>query len=254
MEDWYKGINNAVFFPDLGGKSLPQDGEWCMYKNGEYERKIRFHDYHEIYDIPGLYEYLFMNVLQCQTPQKIRELLMSQLRKRNVQMNQLKVLDLGAGNGVIGNLIHQAGVGKIVGVDILKEAKLAAERDRPGMYNDYFAVDLVNSHPEILKTLKNHRFNCLVTASALGFGDIPTTVFKAAYNLINNGSIIVFNIKDKFIEKNDKSGFFRLLTDMMDEKYISILHREHYRHRISTAGMPLYYTAFVGLKNSNVLI
>ena len=251
MQDCYKRISSSVFFPDLGGKSLSQDGEWCIYRNGEEERKIRFHDYHEIYDIPGLYEYLFMNVLQCQTPQKIRELLMNELRNRNVHINQLKVLDLGAGNGVMGNLLHQAGVEKIVGIDILKEAKIAAERDQPGIYSDYFAVDLVNSHPEILKTLKNHRFNCLVTASALGFGDIPTSVFKAAYNLINNGSIIVFNIKDKFIEKYDQSGFFRLISNMIDEEHISILQREHYRHRLSTVGMPLYYTAFVGLKNSN---
>ena len=177
---------------------------------------------------------------------------MNELRNRNVHMNQLKVLDLGAGNGVVGNLLHQAGVEKIVGIDILKEAQLAAERDQPGIYSDYFVVDLVNSHPEILKTLKNHRFNCLVAASSLGFGDIPTNIFKAAYNLINNGSIIVFNIKDKFIEKIDQTGFFKLITDMIDENCISILQREHYVHRLSTAGRTLYYTAFVGLKNSNL--
>jgi len=252
MQDYYKRINSSVFFPDLGGKSLPQDGEWCIYKTGEEERKIRFHDYHEIYDIPGLYEYLFMDRLQCQTPYKIRELLMKELKNLNVQMNQLKVLDLGAGNGVMGDILHHMGVEKIVGIDILKKAQLAAERDHSGVYNDYFIVNLVNSHPEMLKTLNNHRFNCLVTASALGFGDIPPNVFKAAYNLIINGGIIAFNIKDIFIEKNDQSGFFRLFTDMIDENCISILQREHYRHRLSTAGSSLYYTAIVGLKNSDL--
>ena len=254
MQDYYKGIKDSVFFPDLGGKSLPQDGEWCIYKTGEEERRIRFHDYHEIYDIPGLYEYLFMDHLQCQTPQKIRELLMKELRNRKVQMSQLKVLDLGAGNGVMGNLIHQTGVEKIVGIDILKEAQLAAERDQPGIYSDYLVCNLVNTHPEVLKTLKNHRFNCLVTASALGFGDIPPNVFKAAFNLINNGGIIAFNIKDKFIEQNDQSGFFISITDMIEENCISILQREQYIHRLSIDGRTLYYTAFIGLKNCNVLM
>ncbi len=252
MQDYNKGLSSSVFFPYLGGKSLPQDGEWCIYKTGEEERRIRFHDYHEIYDIPGLYEYLFMDRLQCQTPQKIRELLMKELRNRNVQMRQLKVLDLGAGNGLMGNLIHQMGVKKIVGIDILKEAQLAAERDQPGIYSDYYIIDLLNSHSGVLKTLNNHRFNCLVIVSALGFDDITPNVFKAAYNLINNGSIIVFNIKDKFLKQHDQSGFFRLFTDMINENYISILQREHYRHRLSTTGGSLYYTAFVGLKISNV--
>ena len=254
MQDYYKKISSSVYFPDLGGKSLPQDGEWCIYKTGTEERRIRFHDYHEIYNIPGLYEYLFMDRLQCQTPYKIRELLLKELKNRNIQMDKLKVLDLGAGNGVMGNLIYQAGVAKIVGIDIIKEAQIAAERDQPGLYSDYFTINLANPPSEILKALRNHRFNCLVTASALGFGDIPTSVFKAAYNLINNGGIIAFNIKDRFIEKFDQTGYFRLFNDMIDEKYISMLQREHYRHRLSTAGTSLYYTAFVGLKNSNIPI
>ena len=51
--------------------------------------------------------------------------------------SDLRVLDLGAGNGIVAERLTEAGVGHIVGVDLLEEAAQAAERDRPDAYDDY---------------------------------------------------------------------------------------------------------------------
>ncbi len=50
----------------------------------------------------------------------------------------LRVLDLGAGNGVVGEELKKRGVSRLVGVDIITEAQAATERDRPGVINDNY--------------------------------------------------------------------------------------------------------------------
>ena len=53
-----------VVLPDPS-LSMRQDVEWCTIRRPDGARRVRFHDYDEIYAIPGLYERLFRDVLQC---------------------------------------------------------------------------------------------------------------------------------------------------------------------------------------------
>ncbi len=48
---------------------------------GEEKRKIRFHDYNEIYKVPGLYEQVFYDRLKCTSPSKIVEILHSSMKQ-----------------------------------------------------------------------------------------------------------------------------------------------------------------------------
>ena len=54
------------------------------------------------------------------------------------------MLDLGAGNGMVGEALREHGFEEITGVDITPEAGEAAERDRPGVYADYHVCDLLD--------------------------------------------------------------------------------------------------------------
>ena len=77
-------------------------------------------------------------------------------------------------------VMADAGVEKLVGVDILPEAARAAERDRPGLYDNYYPADLLNPPPDVEDKLLEGEFNCLTMIAAMGFSDIPPTVFSAA--------------------------------------------------------------------------
>ena len=55
--------------------TLSQDAEWCEIRENGRWRRLRFHDYHEIYERPGLYEYLFYELLECQSPRRVVGLL-----------------------------------------------------------------------------------------------------------------------------------------------------------------------------------
>jgi len=84
---------------------LDQDQEWCEIESGGKRRRIRFHDYAAIYDVPGLYERLFAEQLECDSPRVVTELLGAELRAARVKPGPLTALDFGAGNGMVGELL-----------------------------------------------------------------------------------------------------------------------------------------------------
>src|SRR3954468_13702404 len=152
-----------VEFP--GDESLEQDHEWCRVTAGGKTRDIRFHDYDEIYAIPGLYEFLFYERLKCCSPEVVCGLLEQELRDEGVDPATLRVLDLGAGNGMAGEQLAELGAEAIVGIDLLPEAAAAAERDRPGIYERYHVLDLTALTAPRRRELRSHRFNSLVTVA-----------------------------------------------------------------------------------------
>ena len=231
-----------------------QDEEWCVvhFKNGQKEKKIRFHDYHNVYDIPGLYEHIFYDRLKCVSPEEVCSLLDRELEKASVDPASLKALDLGAGNGMVAERLYQMGVRSITGIDIVEEARRAAMRDRPRIYEDYYTADLTKLPAKIHKELNEKRFNCLITVAALGFGDIPTRAFAKAYNLISKPGWIAFNIKELFLGGSDQSGFAGLVGRMFETGLMQLRIQERYQHRLSTAGQPLYYMALIAEKHADI--
>jgi SAM-dependent methyltransferase len=233
-------------------RSYPQDEEWCLARiDGEW-RELRFHDYSDIYEVKGLYERLFYDVLKCDSPATVRGLLEAELTEAGVPPSELRVLDLGAGNGIVGAEMADLGVERVVGVDIIEEAALAAERDRPDVYDDYRVCDLTDLPDADREHLAEQEFNCLTCVAALGFGDIPPQAFLEAYNLVERGGWLAFTLKEDFLNGSDSSGFSRLIARGLDEGLLDVRVQERYRHRISTTGDPLHYVALVGTKGEDM--
>jgi predicted TPR repeat methyltransferase len=179
-------------------------------------------------------------------------LLEKELTELGRDAGTLRVLEVGAGNGMVGEELDELGVPTIVGVDIIEEAAMAAERDRPGIYDDYLVLDLTAIPPDTHEQLRGRGFNCLVTVAALGFGDIPPDAFANAYNLIAPGGLVVFNIKEDFLTDGDGSGFSRLIREGFASGALALRAERRYRHRLSIAGEPLHYVAMVAEKRADL--
>jgi SAM-dependent methyltransferase len=233
-------------------EAFAQDEEWCVARIGGEWRELRFHDYHLIYEVEGLYERLFYDVLRCSSPGKVRALLESELRRAGTAPEELRVLDLGAGNGIMGEELVALGVDAVVGVDIIPEAAEAASRDRPGVYVDYHVLDMTDLGHDDRGLLRGYDVNCLTCVAALGFGDIPPRAFAEAFNLVAEGGWIAFNIKEDFLNGRDRSGFARLIERSIDRGCFEMQVRERYPHRLATNGEPLHYVAMVGNKRKDI--
>ena len=235
-----------------GDRPLAQDQEWCDVRVAGVRSRIRFHDYHLIFAIPGLYERLFYDLLECSSPVVVGNLLRRVLAEEGMDAADLRVIDVGAGNGMVGEEIRALGAGRVQGIDILPEAEAAARRDRPAVYDDYLVADLTALTAEQHDALTGAAPNTMTTVAALGFGDIPPAAFAAAFNLIETPGLLVFTIKDDFVSADDPSGFNLLIQRMLAEQTIVPLAEEHYRHRLSVRGTPLNYVAHVARKADDI--
>ncbi len=161
-------------------KSYAQDEEWCLARIDGDGRELRFHDYTGLFEVEGLYERLFYDVLKCDSPATVRGMLETQLSQAGVEPDGLRVLDLGAGNGIVGAEMADLGVERVVGIDILESAAAAAERDRPEVYSDYHVVDLTDMQPDEREHLSDHAFHCLTVGAALRLGEITPAAVRAS--------------------------------------------------------------------------
>lgn len=231
---------------------LDQDEEWVVVEVDGQWKKIRLHDYGDVFAVPGLYEKWVYEILGCRSPEKICTLLAEQLEEAGVKASTLKVLDLGAGNGYVADELRSIGVEEFVGLDIEPEAKVAAQRDRPGLYDDYVIGDVTDLTDEQRARLASHGFNCLTCVAALGFGDVPTEVFTESFNMIADGGWVAFNIKEDFLDEADTSGFSTLIRKMLKDGTLTLAARERYVHRLSSHNEPLHYEAFIGRKQRDL--
>ena len=238
--------------PPQAGSGLDQDEEWVEVELDGERRRIRLHDYGAIYDVPGLYEQVFYERLNCNSPDVVCGLLRAELERDGVDPAALTALDFGAGNGMVGELLADMGVASLVGIDLLPEARTAAHRDRPGLYEAYHVLDLSELRRSERARLDDHDFDLMVCVAALGFGDVPPIAFAEAFNLVAAPGWIAFNIRERFVEDEDSSGFGAFIGRMFDEGVLEERARVSYTHRVSVAGEPLTYLAIVACKQRDV--
>jgi hypothetical protein len=229
------------------GERLPQDAEWCEIREAGGWRRLRFHDYGEIYVRPGLYEYLFYDLLACQSPRKVVGLL-GEVRAEQDRKAPLRVIDFGAGNGLVGKELRRIGAVEVVGVDILEEARAAARRDLPGVYSDYLVADMTRPDADVDRRLRALRPNALSCVAALGFGDIPPAAYHRAAGYVAPGGLLAFNIKEEFLDARYTYGFSEMMRRMLNDGIVRLEATRRYRHRLSAGGDPIYYTAMVATK------
>jgi SAM-dependent methyltransferase len=233
-------------------QAYEQDEEWFLVNIGGTWEEIRFHDYGKLYDVEGLYEKIFYDILECDSPRTVRELLGREMDRAGVAAGELRALDLGAGNGIMGEELHKLGIESAVGVDILSEAADAARRDRPEVYAEYRVADFTRLDPALHAHLKGLGLNVLTCVAALGFGDIPPEAFRTAFNLVADGGWVAFNLRDRFNTAQDISGYHRMLRAATERGILELTAEERYTHRRATTGAPLYYNALVGRKHADI--
>lgn len=240
---------HRIRLPEVDFTTKPESDVYFVldHDDGRSEH-IRFHDYDSIYRIPGLYEQIFYDRLKCDSPRFLAKRLHEVLAQTGDDLNRQRVFDFGAGNGMMGEALAGYGVSRLVGADISTAAEQALNRDRPGLYDAYYAADITQPDAELQAALGRWNFTCLTTVAALGYDDIPADAFRAAFNLVVDGGWIAFNIKETFLGESDASGFAVFVKRLIAGEFMQLYHLERYRHRISIEGNPLYYCAVIGRK------
>ncbi len=217
------------------------DGEYVVLGDGRDEEVVHLHDYPRLYAVPGLYEHIVQGLLGCRSPQVAVEALARTLERLRLDPAQLVLLDLGAGTGLVGELVRGLGLAGVVGLDVLPAARAAALRDRPGAYRDYAVGDLADPAPELLAALRRHRLGGVIAAGALGGTHMPAVALDRALALLPAGAPVVFTIDERWTATDAPGGFRTPLARLLDSGRLRLLERSSFRHRTSTAGEPITY-------------
>ena len=107
-----------IRFPSIDTNELSQNEAYFTLTDAAgVELRIRFHDYGAIYARRGLYEQLFYDRLKCQSPEKVVAILRHAMAGESRLIHELRVLDLGAGNGMVGAELQRFGVARLVGTE-----------------------------------------------------------------------------------------------------------------------------------------
>ena len=243
---------HRIHFPPQNAADLAQDEVFFyVVENGEKVR-LRFHDYEAIYGRPGLYEQLFYDRLKCNSPTKVADILRKTVEANGQDATALRVLDLGAGNGMMGEALKRQGVSRLIGVDIITAAREACLRDRPGMYDEYYVADFTDIDADLNEEIAEWQIDCLTSVAALGFGDIPQSAFVQALQFVRPGGWAAFNIKHTFLDPSDTTGFSTLVRELLFSESIEVHHIERYWHRLSMEGSPLAYFAIIVRKQAEL--
>ncbi|HLS30100.1 MAG TPA: methyltransferase domain-containing protein [Flavobacteriaceae bacterium] len=243
---------HRIRFPKENTKDTGQDETVFELIENDQNIELRFHDYTEIYNREGLYEQLFYDRLKCVSPTVVAKILKTSVDSTGQRFTKMRVLDLGAGNGMMGEVLKTYGVARLIGADIIAAAKEACARDRPHLYDDYYVTDFTNLKPEEKEDFEEWSFDCLTSVAALSFGDIPPKAFFQGIQFVRTGGWIAFNIKETFMEHSDTTGFSKFIRELIFSEYFDLYQLVKYKHRLSMEGEPIYYYAVVAQKTDTV--
>ena len=225
--------------PDLGPISFPGDGETHFeYQDGDARRRVGFHDYATIYSVPGLYERVFYDELGMCTAEVVVDELSGTVD------GPLRILDVGAGNGIGGEQLRRLGPERLIGIDLEPEARTAARRDRPGVYDDYLIGDLTEM---ALDGLGAERLNAVVALSAVGVGHLPAEALERVLGLLGPGGLFAFAVTPALLPGSaDPDGQATGYPDLLQRLLAGEISRRVYVHRRQVDGTPHDAVALVG--------
>jgi predicted TPR repeat methyltransferase len=241
--------------PPTRDVSLPEasahDGRepgYCFVEDGGTPRQVRFRGDARLWEWPGVFEHLVRNLLRGNAPGALCHLLDRQLRAARVAPADLRVIDLFAGNGWMGEELAALGVQEIIGVDSTAAAAAAVERDHPDVYQDYLVLDMRRLSESQRDELMAYDFNCLTCVDALAAEEPAPNAFAEAFNLLAPDGWAAFHLNAETAEGGRDSRFARLVHRMIQSGALTIAHQQRYRHRFSTQGTPLFHVAVIARK------
>ena len=214
------------------------DGEYVALSEHE---TIHLHDYPRIYAVPGLYEHIVQERLQCRSPQVAAEGFLRAITRLAMEPSSMTVLDVGSGTGLVGELVRGGGVARVVGVDALAEARAACLRDRPGVYADYLIGDLSSDSGTLPTQLRGYALGGLISAGAFGGTHAPPSALINALSVLPAGAPLAITIDERWMDGSDPDGFGAAIEQLVAQGALTLLERERFLHRITTTGEPIFY-------------
>ncbi|HEU0103770.1 MAG TPA: class I SAM-dependent methyltransferase [Mycobacteriales bacterium] len=222
------------------GMTVDEARDVVRWPGGE----VGLHDYAALYAVPGLYEAVYVHVLGSGSPALLGAALAEVVPEP--ERAARRVLDVGAGTGMVGEVLAGLGFRGVAGVDLEPAAEVALRRDRPTVYGRARTLDLTALSPADSAWLADVAPDVVTTAGAVGFGHLPVEAFEVLTWLLPPGGLCALTVARGFEQAPELAAFARLL---LGPGYDVLVRRDGV-HRRSAVG-ELLVTALVLSRTSS---
>jgi hypothetical protein len=199
---------------------------------------LHLHDYERLYSLPGVYEEIVTERLGCRSPWEIASMLAAAVDSIGRDRAAVRALDIAAGNGISGEALAGEGLRPVVGTDIVPEARVAALRDRPAVYERYLTLDLLALRHAQRIELKGLRLDVLSCVAPVGngHGQVPAPVLVEGATLLGPDALIAYMYDPQFGVPDAVTA--ELWTRGLGEHVVAQeLARRRYVHRRTVNGL-----------------
>ena len=230
------------------GQAQQEERLTVHFHDGRRET-MRLHEYGRVYAVPGLYEDVVQRQLQCASPAVLADALVDEVTAEGGSPADLRVLDVGAGNGVVGEELRRRGLeAPLVGLDNEPAAAPAAHRDRPGLYAEYLTGGLEEA--PITSLVRDHGLNGLVGAGALGLGHISAAAFDEAWQAFPAGAWLAITVPEEALSDEDGPLADYLAALRRGEHGTEVRRTHRFQHRLRMSGEPIHYHVIVARRTA----
>jgi hypothetical protein len=204
------------------------------HEDGEVE-ELRLHDYERLYALPGVYEQIVQERLGCASPARIAAMLAGAADEAGWPREQVRVIDVAAGNGVSGEALVHEGLRPVLGTDIVPAARAAAQRDRPGVYGSYETLDLLSRTDATAAQLGALRANAASCVAPVGDrpGQVPTEALVTVAGLLTADALVAYMHDPRVAERDVVTA--ELWRERLGAQATEVA-RERYLHRRTVNG------------------
>jgi len=203
-------------------------------------QELRLHDYEALYALPGVYEQIVHDRLGCCSPAEVAALLAETVDALGWDRHGVRVIDIAAGNGISGEALAAAGLHPVLGSDLVKAARAAALRDRPGVYDQYLTLDLLALTEADRAAIRELNANVLSCVAPVGEHSVPAEALAAAAALLGPDALVAYLHDVDIVDVDPVTA--DLWGAGADAKEIA---RRRYVHRRTVSGDPYHMEAVV---------
>jgi hypothetical protein len=242
-EAYRSGISAEL--PDQDDPPIGHELIRVRHDDGTTE-ELRLHDYERVYALPGVYEQIVHERLQCRSPQVFASMLGQAVDRAGWDRADVRVIDVGAGNGMSGEALVAEHLQPVLGTDIVPAARTAALRDRPDIYEAYWTLDLLDLSDEQKDALSDMRANALNCVAPVGVGtrQLPADGLLEATKLLLPDALVAY-LHDPTHGLPDPITPSVWGLALGPDVHVAELERRRYLHRRTVNGAPYEVDAVV---------
>ena len=126
--------------------------------------------------------------------------------------DQVEVVDMGCGTGLVGKYLADMGFKNIVGIDASKGMLVECETSKPGVYKEL--VELFLGSPDTYPENLRDRFDVVTASGILADNHLDNSVFEEFLLTLKKGGLAAFATRTEYLTKY---GYGEYMTRLENE-------------------------------------